>query len=103
VQSELTEAICKGAYPTPNQATPACQTIIGSMLRVRPDERISLEEIMSHPWARQGSLASLADIASRQVCPPPQPGEHVSDFRPPGHPPKQQNNTTKGLLTLSPN
>ena len=45
--------------------------MISGMLRVRPDERILLEKIKSHPWVKQGSLATLSDEASRQAHPPP--------------------------------
>jgi len=73
-QNELFNQIRRGDYTIPNLVSPQCADLISQMMCVDPLERISLQEVLTHPWMQisnkgfimpnksQGSLISLRHI-----------------------------------------
>nr|AML77961.1 putative LOV domain-containing protein [Dunaliella salina] len=59
---DLCKAIQRGVYePLPSHVSSACKDLIRGMLRVDPAQRMSLEQILRHPWCRDLTGMPVAD------------------------------------------
>jgi serine/threonine protein kinase len=50
--SKMLRQITKGAYIIPTAVSSQCRELIASMLKVEPLHRITLEQILEHPWMK---------------------------------------------------
>ena len=53
---EKDEQICSAEISFRRSVTTECQDLIRSCLRLRPQDRIELDNILQHPWLQGGSL-----------------------------------------------
>jgi hypothetical protein len=53
---ELCQKIMAGAYNAPDYLSPGARDLLGRMLTVDPDARITLAEVAAHPWTRTSGL-----------------------------------------------
>lgn len=51
--SSMTKNIIKGNYRMPNSLSESCRSLISSLLRINPKERLTLDQILQHPWLDQ--------------------------------------------------
>ncbi|XP_076471771.1 serine/threonine-protein kinase BRSK2-like isoform X1 [Babylonia areolata] len=52
---QLLEKVKKGIFHIPHFVPPDCQNLLRGMIEVDPDKRLTLEEVMRHPWVIAGS------------------------------------------------
>jgi serine/threonine protein kinase len=50
--SKMLRQITKGAYIIPTAVSPQCRELIAAMLKVEPLHRLTLEQILAHPWMK---------------------------------------------------
>merc|ERR1712210_399751 len=51
-QQRKDEEICNAQLHFRRSISEECQSLIRSCLKIRPNDRIGLEQILSHPWLR---------------------------------------------------
>jgi serine/threonine protein kinase len=51
-KQELCQKIMAGTYNAPDYLSPSARDLLGRMLTVDPDARITLAEVAAHPWTR---------------------------------------------------
>jgi serine/threonine protein kinase len=56
--SIMLRQILKADYTAPGFLSPQCKDLLSSTLKVKPEERISIEDIMKHPWLGLASSAA---------------------------------------------
>ena len=56
---EKDEEICLAELRYRKQISPECRHLIQACLRIRPKDRLSLEDILAHPWMNGGAAAKL--------------------------------------------
>ncbi|KAJ3329587.1 hypothetical protein HDU91_003822 [Kappamyces sp. JEL0680] len=54
---ELHEKIIRGEYEMPAEAVSPCDDLIKKMLCVNPEQRVTVEQVLCHPW----TLSQFAD------------------------------------------
>nr|BAA28663.1 HrPOPK-1 [Halocynthia roretzi] len=52
---QLLEKVKRGVYHIPHFVPPDAQNLLRGMIDVRPDKRLSLQQVLQHPWMRPGS------------------------------------------------
>ncbi|XP_070200917.1 serine/threonine-protein kinase BRSK2-like [Littorina saxatilis] len=52
---QLLEKVKKGIFHIPHFVPPDCQNLLRGMIEVDPEKRLTLEEVMRHPWVIAGS------------------------------------------------
>eukprot|EP00053_Salpingoeca_punica_P017137 m.163996 g.163996 ORF g.163996 m.163996 type:complete len:938 (+) comp17124_c0_seq1:219-3032(+) len=55
----LQSIINRGEYLVPDFMSPSCEELISRMLQHRPENRISMEELLQHPWLTSGLAGPL--------------------------------------------
>jgi len=58
---ETDEEICNADLTFRNNVSEPCQNLIRSCLRIRPRDRIEIDQILSHPWVVERVAGSLED------------------------------------------
>jgi len=48
----MLKQIYSASYSIPSDITPACEDLIRSLLKVRPTDRLTCDEILAHPWLK---------------------------------------------------
>ena len=48
----MMERILSGEYSMPGYLSPSCASLIRGMLTIDPVERLTMEDVMRHPWVR---------------------------------------------------
>lgn len=66
--SIMLRQILKGAYTVPSFISPPCKDLICSMMKVNPQDRVTIDKIIKHPWMK---LAAKAPVKA-PVQPPMQ-------------------------------
>ena len=49
---KMVKQITSARYVVPSSVTPACDELIKGMLKLKPNERLSCERILGHPWMK---------------------------------------------------
>ena len=57
--SIMLRQILKGAYSVPSHVSSPCKELITRMMQVNPKDRISIDDIMKHPWLKIASKSKL--------------------------------------------
>ena len=57
--SIMLRQILKGAYTVPSFVSAQCKDLICSMMKVNPQDRITIEKIIKHPWLKVASKAAV--------------------------------------------
>ncbi|KAH0789339.1 CAMK family protein kinase [Histomonas meleagridis] len=65
--SIMLRQILKGLYTIPSYVSSDCRELIGQMMRVNPQERASIEDVLKHPWLKIADKLPIARKSS-QVC-----------------------------------
>ena len=52
-ETELRKNIISGNYPELNDVSENLKDLLNKLLEVNPDKRISLDEILKHPWLNE--------------------------------------------------
>jgi serine/threonine protein kinase len=65
--SIMLRQILKAAYTVPGFVSSQCKDLLSSILKVNPQDRISIEDILKHPWLKLA--ASAAAKSKIQVAP----------------------------------
>jgi serine/threonine protein kinase len=65
--SIMLRQILKAAYTVPGFVSAQCKDLLSSILKVNPQDRISIEDIMKHPWLKLASTAAAKN--KMQVAP----------------------------------
>lgn len=68
--SIMLRQILKGAYTVPSFVSNQCKDLITSMMKVNPQDRITIEQILKHPWMKVASKAK--NVSQTIVNPTPQ-------------------------------
>ena len=55
--STMLKQIMKGSYKCPSYLTTPCKDLISKMLKVKPKDRIPLDQILEHPWMKFSEYA----------------------------------------------
>jgi serine/threonine protein kinase len=63
-EQQLVDQICQANYFLPSTLSEDVRDLISRILQVNADERITLREILSHPWLRHVSLPDLTHSKS---------------------------------------
>ncbi|OHT16885.1 CAMK family protein kinase [Tritrichomonas foetus] len=61
---KMIEQIQKARYTIPNTVSPACADLIKQILKVNPNERISTENILNHPWLNLATVRRRSESGS---------------------------------------
>ena len=68
--AQMLQQITQGSYTVPAFVTSACSELIGEMLKVDPNERIGIEDILAHPWMKLAAKKiSQSQTVSRSSLP----------------------------------
>eukprot|EP01135_Chromosphaera_perkinsii_P005248 Nk52_evm17s327 gene=Nk52_evmTU17s327 len=67
---ELRAKILKGRFVIPCFMTPECENLIKKMLKVNPEQRISLAEVKKHPWMNFDLEPLPQENCAHPVTPP---------------------------------
>lgn len=68
--AQMLQQITKASYTVPAYVTSACTELIGEMLKVDPNERIAIDDILAHPWMKLAAKKiSQSQSASRSSLP----------------------------------
>lgn len=51
--------IQKGAFIIPSYLSEQCQNLISGIMRLNPNERLTLQQIMDHPWVKSANVDGL--------------------------------------------
>lgn len=54
----LLEKVKRGVFHIPHFVPHECQTLLRAMIEVDPDKRITLTEVLRHPWIRSSSISA---------------------------------------------
>ncbi len=65
---EKDDEICRAELFFREGVSPSLRHLIKSMLRVKPMHRLTLEEILEHPWMQKSQATTKVDCMS-QPCP----------------------------------
>lgn len=57
--SIMLRQILKGAYTIPSYVSPKCKDLIKGMMKVDPQGRMTMEQILQHPWLKAASKAKV--------------------------------------------
>jgi serine/threonine protein kinase len=57
--SQMVTEIMAANYTIPDFVSPDCQDLIGRMLRATPEQRLTCEGILEHPWMQRAADAKL--------------------------------------------
>jgi len=57
--SIMLRQILKGTYTIPSYISPQCKDLITKMMQVNPRDRISIENIVKHPWLQNAENSKL--------------------------------------------
>jgi serine/threonine protein kinase len=71
-------------YPVPDFLSPECADLLSKMIRVMPEQRIALSDVLAHPFVQKASLSAvplpLAIFAKKDApCPPCLNGASIED------------------------
>jgi len=58
---ELHVLIKKGDYRFPVKISPDAEDLVRKLLLLKPDDRISIPEILAHPWVKEEDSESSDD------------------------------------------
>ena len=61
---EKDEQICYAELSFRRSVTPECQDLIRACLRIRPQDRIALDQVLRHPWLHPGSGSDSGAMVS---------------------------------------
>jgi len=61
---EKDEQICYAELSFRRSVSPECQDLIRACLRIRPQDRIALDQVLSHPWLHPGSGSDSGAMVS---------------------------------------
>ncbi|XP_023317547.1 serine/threonine-protein kinase SIK3-like isoform X2 [Trichogramma pretiosum] len=67
----LRKAVCSGKYRVPYFMSESCERLIRNMLMVDPSRRLSLRQILEHPWMGEMGREVLRQEALNQLKEPP--------------------------------
>jgi serine/threonine protein kinase len=59
---EKDDQICSARVEFRRSVSDACQDLVRQCLRIRPQDRISLDAVLSHPWLRTSSSSAAAVV-----------------------------------------
>ncbi|XP_026062193.1 serine/threonine-protein kinase BRSK1 isoform X1 [Carassius auratus] len=66
---QLLEKVKSGVFHMPHFIPPDCQALLRGMIEVKPEKRLTLEEIQKHPWYQGGRNEPCPEQpAPRRVC-----------------------------------
>ncbi|OHS97083.1 CAMK family protein kinase [Tritrichomonas foetus] len=74
--TQMIHQILAANYTVPDYVSESCKDLIQGMLRVNPDDRISVEDILEHPWLELANEANVKmppkprDIQGQSQLPP---------------------------------
>ena len=57
--AQMIQQILQANYTVPDYVSESCKDLIQGMLRVNPDDRLSVEDILDHPWLECASEAKI--------------------------------------------
>ena len=60
--SIMLHQILRGSYQLPDFLSKSCTHLISSMLKVNPSERITMQEVLAHPWLKRGDECSYRSL-----------------------------------------
>ena len=80
-QRVMFDQIKNANYPMPDFLSPECKDMISSMIRVNPDERATIEQILQKPWFKYAQKAQVLQRDGLKLRPPQMPGaqEKISE------------------------
>lgn len=73
-QSVMVSQIKNAQYVVPDYISPECKDIIESMIKVDPDSRITLSELLQKPWFKCAQKAQVLQRDGLKLLPPIIPG-----------------------------
>ncbi|DBA88727.1 hypothetical protein WJX77_011390 [Trebouxia sp. C0004] len=62
VLQKMLPRILKADYQRPEGLTPECYDLLGRLLEVNPDKRITVQQVLQHPWIVQNMPENLAEM-----------------------------------------
>lgn len=65
--------ILKAAFTIPSHVSDPCRSLIEGMLKLVPGDRMTMQQILEHPWLKLGDTAEWRDAVARPVLEPPTP------------------------------
>lgn len=57
--SIMLRQILKGSYTVPNFVSPKCKELIQGMMKVDPHQRMTMEQVLQHPWLKAAQKAKI--------------------------------------------
>lgn len=70
MHSNILDQIYSDNIQFPSHISKLCKNLISSMLKINPFERITMDEIMNHPWLKMTSLIEVKSVKPIDVPPP---------------------------------
>jgi serine/threonine protein kinase len=72
-QGKMMTQICTADFACPPYLSPECKELIGKLIRVAPDDRMPLDQLLMHPWLKKSADAKILSRAGAARPRPPRP------------------------------